>query len=156
MKKCFVKVWVFNEYGWGQFLTSVPPGRFHAWFMSSLATRDQRALPGASVINRHMTHEHVLSRSSRVWLCWPYGLQPTRLLCPQVSPGQNTGVGGHALLQGIFLTQGSNPRLLCLLHWQAGSLPLVPPGKPILTHRFCNIWGQNPSSDFWSSGLRQA
>ena len=34
------------------------------------------------------------------------------------------------LLQGIFLTQGWNPRLLCLLHWQAGSLPLVLPGKP--------------------------
>ena len=32
-----------------------------------------------------------------------------------------TGVGCHALLQGIFLTQGSNP---CLLHWQVGSLPL--------------------------------
>ena len=35
----------------------------------------------------------------------------------------------HALLQGIFLTQGSNPRLLQLLHWQAGSLPLAPSGK---------------------------
>ena len=32
--------------------------------------------------------------------------------------------------RGIFLTQGSNLCLLCLLHWQAGSLPLVPPGKP--------------------------
>ena len=32
------------------------------------------------------------------------------------------------LLQGIFPTQGSNPCLLCLLHWQADSLPLVPPG----------------------------
>ena len=32
--------------------------------------------------------------------------------------------GLHGLLQGIFLTQGSNPCLLCLLHWQAGSLPL--------------------------------
>ena len=29
------------------------------------------------------------------------------------SPGQNTGVGCHFLLQGIFLTQGSNPGLLC-------------------------------------------
>ena len=28
--------------------------------------------------------------------------------------------------RGIFLTQGSNPCLLCLLHWQAGSLPLAP------------------------------
>ena len=41
-----------------------------------------------------------------------------------------TGVGCHALLQGIFPTQGSNPPLLCLLHWQVVSLPLVPPGKP--------------------------
>ena len=36
-----------------------------------------------------------------------------------------------AHLQGIFPTHGSNPRLLCLLHWQAGSLPLTPPGKPM-------------------------
>ena len=46
------------------------------------------------------------------------------------SPGKNTGVGCHALLQGIFLTQGSNLRLFHLLHWQARSLPLVPLGKP--------------------------
>ena len=36
-------------------------------------------------------------------------------------PGKNTGVGCQFLLQGIFLTQRSN---LCLLHWQADSLPL--------------------------------
>ena len=30
---------------------------------------------------------------------------------------------------GIFLTQRLNSCLLCLLHWQAGSLPLMPPGK---------------------------
>ena len=47
---------------------------------------------------------------------------PARFLCPWDSPGKNTGVGCHALLQGIFLTQGSNLCLLCLLHWQAGSL----------------------------------
>ena len=40
-----------------------------------------------------------------------------------------TGVGNHSLLQGIFLTQGYNLCLLCLLIWQAGSLPLVQPGK---------------------------
>ena len=40
------------------------------------------------------------------------------------SPGKNTGVGCHAL-QGISLTQGLNLHLLCLLHWQAGSLPLA-------------------------------
>ena len=37
---------------------------------------------------------------------------------------QETGVGCHALLQGIFPTQGSNSCLLCLLHRQVGSLPL--------------------------------
>ena len=42
---------------------------------------------------------------------------------------KKTGVGCRALLQGIFPTQGSNPHLLRILHWQAGSLPLAPPGK---------------------------
>ena len=39
-------------------------------------------------------------------------------------------MGCHAPLQGIFLTQGSNLHLLGLLHWQADSLPLAPPGNP--------------------------
>ena len=41
----------------------------------------------------------------------PHGLLPARFLCPWNSPGQNTGVGSHSLLQGIFPTQGSNPGL---------------------------------------------
>ena len=41
-----------------------------------------------------------------------HGLQPTRVLCPLDFPGKNTGVGSHALLQGIFPTQGSNLGLL--------------------------------------------
>ena len=41
----------------------------------------------------------------------PYGLEPIRLLRPWDFPGKNTGVGCHFLLQGIFLTQGSNPGL---------------------------------------------
>ena len=61
------------------------------------------------------------------------------------SQGKNTGVGcHHALLQGIFLTQGSNPHLLGLLHWQVDSLPLVPPGKPA-----CNSGGEL----FWYNRL---
>ena len=39
------------------------------------------------------------------------------------SPGKNTGVNGHALLQGIFPIQGSNLFLSHLPHWQMGSLP---------------------------------
>ena len=66
---------------------------------------------------------------SCVRLCDPHGLQPARLVCPWDSPGKNTGVGCQALLQGIFPTQGLNPCLLHLLHWQVGSLPLAPPGK---------------------------
>ena len=45
-------------------------------------------------------------------------------------PSQKSWHEIKATLQGIFPTQGSNSRLLCLLHWQAGSLPLVPPEKP--------------------------
>ena len=60
------------------------------------------------------------SLQSSPTLLHPCGLQATRLLCPWDSPG-NTGVGCHALLQGIFPTQGSNLRLLPwqvdLLHW---------------------------------------
>ena len=48
-------------------------------------------------------------------------------------PSKNTGVGYHFLLQGIFLTQGSNTQLLCLLHEQADSLLLSHLGSPIIT-----------------------
>ena len=51
---------------------------------------------------------------------WPYGLEPARLLCPWGSPDEDTGVGCHALLQGIFLTQGSNPCLLWSPAWAGG------------------------------------
>ena len=60
----------------------------------------------------------------------PYGLQPATLLSSWDSPCKNTGVGRHAFLQGIFVTQGLDVCLLYLLRWQAGSLPVVPPGKP--------------------------
>ena len=66
----------------------------------------------------------------------PHGLEPARLLCPWDFPGKNTEVGCHFLLQGIFLTQGSN---LHLLHWQVGSLPLEPPVfTVVLRYRFTN------------------
>ena len=48
--------------------------------------------------------------------------------CPWNFPGKNTGVGCHFLLQGIFLTQGSNPLFLCLLHC-GDSLPAEPLGE---------------------------
>ena len=60
----------------------------------------------------------------------PHRLLPTSLLCPWDFPGKNTGVGCHFLLQGIFLTQGSN---FHLLHWQSDSLLLCHLGSPWTT-----------------------
>ena len=65
-----------------------------------------------------------------------YELQPARIFCPQDSRGKNTRVDCHALPQGIFPIQGQNPHLLCLLNWQEGSLPLVPPSICIYTYTY--------------------
>ena len=73
---------------------------------------------------------HMLSCFMHVWLFAAQWIIAHRLFCPRDSPGKNTGAGCHALLQGFFLTQGSKPHFLCLLHWQSGSLPLTSPGKP--------------------------
>ena len=64
----------------------------------------------------------------------PRGLQPTRLLCLWDFPGKISGVSCHALLQGIFLTQGLNPHLLCLLCCRWILHPLSDTGKPSYTH----------------------
>ena len=64
----------------------------------------------------------------------PYSVQdtranPARFLCPWNSPGQNTGVGCHFLLQGIFPTQWSNPYPLSPA-WQADFWPVSHRGRP--------------------------
>ena len=75
-------------------------------------------------------HTHVLSRFSHIQLfatLWAVACQSP------LSMGfssKNTGMCCHDLLQGLFPTQGTNLHLLCLLHWQVGSLPLASPGKP--------------------------
>ena len=48
----------------------------------------------------------------------PHRQQPIRLPRPWDSPGKNTGVGCHFLLQGIFPAHGLNPHVL---HWQGDS-----------------------------------
>ena len=62
--------------------------------------------------------------------------------------------GWHAVLQGIFPAQGWNLYLWRLLHWQAGSLPLVSPGKPAFSY-FCIIMiigvGTGRVPDNWGS-----
>ena len=72
----------------------------------------------------------VLSHFSRAWLWDTMDCSPPGSSVHGDCPGKNTGVDRQALLQGICPIQGSNLRLLSLLHWQAGSLPLGPPEKP--------------------------
>ena len=75
-------------------------------------------VPGAKTnYTTQEVHQHV-SDSLR-----PHGLEPCRILSSWDSPGRNSGVGCHSLLQGSFPTQGSNPRLLHLWQWQADPLP---------------------------------
>ena len=62
----------------------------------------------------------------------PHGLQPAKLLCPWGFPSKKTGVGYRFLLQENFPTQGWNPSLLLLLHWQADSLSLCHLGSQVL------------------------
>ena len=50
-----------------------------------------------------------------------YGLQSITFLCLWDSPGKNTGLGCHALLQGDLPNPGTELTILLLLHWQAGS-----------------------------------
>ena len=80
-----------------------------------------------------------VNRSSHVWLFatpWTIALS---LLCPWNSPGRNTGVDCHFLLQRIFLTQGSNPGLL---HWRQILYQLSCKGSQITRYRvFIASWG---------------
>jgi len=70
---------------------------------------------------------HAKSIQSCPTLCNPLDCNPPDSSVLGNSPCKNTGVGCHVLLQGIFLTQGSNLCLLCLLNWEACSLPRGPP-----------------------------
>ena len=100
----------------------------------------------------------MLSRFSRVRLCATHGRQPTRIPHPWNSPGKNTGVGCHFLLQCMKVKSESEVAQSCptlsdpvdcslpgssihgifqarVLEWGAiASLPLAP---PIFLYHFC-------------------
>ena len=80
-------------------------------------------------------------------LCDPMDCSPPGSSGHGDSPGKNTGLGSCTLLQGIFLTQGLNLCLLSLLHWQSGSLPLTPPGKP----EYCRMTQKILCINAWKS-----
>ena len=48
---------------------------------------------------------HAKSLQSYLTVCNPMGYSPPGSIIPGDSPGKNTGVRSHALLQGIFLVQ---------------------------------------------------
>ena len=64
-----------------------------------------------------------------VWLFVTPWIVACQVPLPMEFSRQETGVGCHFLLQGIFPTQGSKPCHLHLLDWQVDSLPLAAPGK---------------------------
>ena len=77
----------------------------------------------------------------------PYGLQPTRLLCPWDFPGKKTGVGFCALLQRIFRTQGLNS-----VSYMAGRLVTISATRE--AQRFSSLRAAPPSGGgFWSPRL---
>ena len=63
-----------------------------------------------------------------------HGLQPARLLCPWDFPGKNTGIDCHLLLQGISLSQGSNPLSPVLAGRFFSTEPI---GKPLIDTCVC-------------------
>ena len=65
-------------------------------------------------------------------LCDPMDCSPPGS-CPWDFPGKSTGVGCHFLLQGIFVTQGSNPGLL---HYRQILYSLSHRGSP-LSYKSC-------------------
>ena len=65
------------------------------------------------------------------------------------SPGKNTGVGCHRLLQGLFLTQGLNLHLLGLL-LAGGFFTTIPPGKPWVDTQRCAVSSSGLSALFWA------
>ena len=84
---------------------------------------------------------------SRFTVCPPLcNPMDCRLISACDSPGKNTGVGCHALLQGIFPTWGLNRHLPCILYWQVGSLPLALPWKPPLSKQSYPTLKPNPET----------
>ena len=94
----------------GHILTNAAGGQSHPW-------RNAEEDLTLGVIShlcqlQPLSLSESVSRSVMSDCLRPHGLSPARLLCPWNSEGRNTGVGCHALLQGIFPSQGSNPGLL--------------------------------------------
>ena len=111
-----------------EYTTSLPLIAVSLWFPLHIISLRSFPLVFRSFSSIVALCVHAKSLQSYPTLCNPMDCQETaRFLCLWDSPGKNTGVGCHALLQDIFPRQGLNLCLLCLLHWQTGFLPLALP-----------------------------
>ena len=90
----------------------------------------------------------MLCAQSCLTLCDPVDCSPPGSSVMD-SPGKNTGVGCHPLLQGLFLTQGSNPYLLGLL-LAGGFFTTTPPGKPWVDTQRCAASSSGLGALFWA------
>ena len=108
------------------FLLHIGTPKFHLSFIAVILLEHISPTPDLSVgfpgglngwFYRHLLFSHVtgavcLDTQSYPSLCNPVNYSLLGSSVHRDSPGKNTGVGSHALLQGIFPTQGSNPGLL--------------------------------------------
>ena len=117
------------RHDWVSFTHTKCPGlRFVTW--GEAQSPDLLLSPGQGCpIRLFWSCAHVLSGFSCVQLCDPKTAARQAPLSVEFSR-QEYWSGCHALLQGIFPALGSDLHLSWLLPWQAGSLPLTPPGKP--------------------------
>ena len=75
-----------------------------------------------------LIHFNVCVSYQCMHVCACVHAQPARLLCPWISKARVLGMGCHFLLQGMFLTQGSN---LGLLHCRQTLYWLSHPRNPL-------------------------
>ena len=88
-----------------------------------------------SLLRELRSHTRACSvTQSGLTVCNPMDCSPPGSVAHAIFQARILEASCHFLLQRIFLTQGSLPGLLHLLHWQADFLPLAPPGKPKLLY----------------------
>ena len=142
---------ISQERGWR--LSSFVAKRMFTKGDSSLS-HIMTSVPGSSVLfhfdkeQRTYEKQHIgillLNTSWQLLSCGPIlcnSMDFSQLgsFCPWDFSGKNTGVGCHYLLQGIFLIQGSNLHLLCLLHCRQNFYLLSHGGSHfIMSYYFCN------------------
>ena len=120
------------DYSFAMYIFSNPPSKIEAGQCLSLSASQGRSF---SIFRDLAGRKFVILKCtvcmlSRVQLSVTPWTAAHQALLSMSFPGKNTGVDCHFLLQGIFSTQGLNPCLSRLLHWQADSLPLHHLGSP--------------------------